>query len=291
MVDKVKFYLRLRQAYEGFKKELCCILLFAVVLVEALPSDIWNFPPDVVKKIQLSIMFFISLIIIGMLFEILARLKNDNKKVSIIESTDLLDNISNLVKNENEIEIKYISIAGTTGWGTVLSKFLDKNDRHSLLHKRKVKIEIALIDESVLEIFEDRKDRYESVSTTLKEIERTIDRLNQQGHRNVKIDIYRYNYMPNVVGYLVNDNYLFSTLSYWEIEDGTENSYVLRGGRRSHIVYDKNDGFGGAYYIQRFKGWFEYIVSRKNNIVKPNDGNPNESEISNFKLKKPITNT
>ncbi len=60
--------------------------------------------------------------------------------------------------------------------------------------------------------------------------------------------------MPNFIGYLINDNYLFTTLAYWELEDGSENKLALRGGRRPHIVYDKNDGFGGDYYINKFKG-------------------------------------
>ncbi len=76
--------------------------------------------------------------------------------------------------------------------------------------------------------------------------------------KHVTIKTYLYEHTPNFLGFLVNDNYLFTSLTYWEYV-GTGEKY-LRGGGTDYIVYDKNDGFGGAYYLKRFESWFCHCV-------------------------------
>ncbi len=264
-MDKTKFYKRLKEAYVAFKREICFIMLFLVLLIQLFPAAILseNLSDDAILNIKITILVFLGLQLINVLFDMYDKVQQDINRVSIVESTDLLENIYRLVKGEDEMNIKYITIAGSTGWGDVLCKFLDKADTHCLLAKRKIEIEIATVDESVLGQLGEEGHRYESVTTTVDEIRRTIDRLNVNGHKNVDIRLYRYNHMPNFIGYLINDNYLFSTLAYWEVEDGSENKFVMRGGRRPHIVYDKNDGFGGEFYINKFRGWFKCIVDKQ----------------------------
>ncbi len=267
-MDKAKFYKRLKEAYVAFKREICFFMLFLILLIQIFPTVILstNLSEDTVLNVKISILVFLGLQFINVLFDMYEKVQQDIRRVTIIESNDLLENIYRLVKNENEISIKYITIAGSTGWGDVLCKFLDKADSHCLLAKRKIKIEIATIAESFLCQLGEKGHRYESVSSTVDEIQRSMLRLKNNGYKNVDIQLYRYTHMPNFIGYLVNDNYLFSTLAYWELEDGSENNLVLRGGRRPHIVYDKNDGFGGDYYINKFKGWFRYVVDNQPKI-------------------------
>ena len=64
--------------------------------------------------------------------------------------------------------------------------------------------------------------------------------------------------MPNMLGFLVNDNYLFVTYAFWENLHG---KMTLRGGGTEYFEYDKNDEFGGQKVIRRFNGWFDYILS------------------------------
>lgn len=259
--SKEKFYVRLRGAFEEYKKEICFLLVILAILIEFIPKEISDLSPSVKNSAQTSLMFSLLLISIQVLFDIFTKLKDVNKQITIVESADLVDKIYNLAKNESKVEIKYIAVAGATGWGTVLSKILEKTDKYSLLNK-KIKIDIALIDDSILDDMETSRERYASVTTTVKEIKHKIQILQSVKHNDVTINLYRYKHLPNFVGYLVNDNYLFTTVAYWEVEDGSEKNLVLRGGRRPHIIYDKNDGFGGAYYIQRFKGWFDYVKSK-----------------------------
>jgi len=261
------FFLRVKEAFNLYKREICLFLLFCAIIIDILPSELIDatFGETAASKIQLSALLFVSLLAVDVLFEIFSDLQENNKRVNRIESSTILDNIFRLIEREGQITINYIAIAGVTGWGSVLSKLVDANDSHSLLDKREVNINICLIDESVLDVLEDSKERYEAVTNIVNEINRVKKRLEDKNYNNVKISLHRYNHMPNIMGFLVNGNYLFSTFSYWEEEDGVSGSYVLRGGRRNHIVYDKNDGFGGDFYIEKFEGWYKYITRQFNN--------------------------
>ncbi|MGH1485992.1 MAG: hypothetical protein ACRBCI_07190 [Cellvibrionaceae bacterium] len=265
MKKEKDFFLRIREAFTLYKREICLFLLFCAIVVDILPSELVGatFGDVAASKIQLSALLIVSLLAIDVLFEIFFDLKENNKRVTRIESSAILDNIFRLIEREGQITINYIAIAGATGWGSVLSKLVDANDSHSLLDKREVNINICLIDEPVLDTLEASKERYEAVSNIVNEINRAKKRLDDKNYKNIKISLHRYNHMPNIMGFLVNGNYLFSTFCYWEEEDGMADSYVLRGGRRNHIVYDKNDGFGGDFYIEKFEGWFKYITRKK----------------------------
>ena len=59
-----------------------------------------------------------------------------------------------------------------------------------------------------------------------------------------------------MLGFLIDDNYLFVTHAYWETLQG---NLTLRAGGSDYFVYDKNDDFGGHEVIRRFTGWYEYI--------------------------------
>ena len=60
-----------------------------------------------------------------------------------------------------------------------------------------------------------------------------------------------------MLGFLVNDNYLFVTYAFWENYHGT---LTIRGGGTEYFEYNKNDEFGGQEIIRRFNGWFTYIT-------------------------------
>ncbi|WP_198244126.1 hypothetical protein [methane-oxidizing endosymbiont of Gigantopelta aegis] len=134
-MDKAKFYGRLKEAYVAFKREICFLMLFLILLIQIFPAAFLssNLSEGNVLNIKVSILVFLGLLLINVLFDMYDKVQQDKRRVTIIESNDLLENIYRLVKNENEIKIKYITIAGSTGWGDVLCKFLDKADSHCLL--------------------------------------------------------------------------------------------------------------------------------------------------------------
>ena len=113
MVQKKSFLERLKHAYENMKKELAMAIIFVALLVDVLPSEL--FPGNSIESIQIGLIFTLSLIILEVVFDIYARVKEGNKRIKIIKSNELLENIHRLVENERNIEIDYVAIAGRHG--------------------------------------------------------------------------------------------------------------------------------------------------------------------------------
>ncbi len=67
-----------------------------------------------------------------------------------------------------------------------------------------------------------------------------------------------------MLGFLINDNYLFVTYTFWETLHG---KLTLRAGGTDYFIYDKNDDFGGQEVIRRFNGWFNYITNPEDTII------------------------
>jgi len=110
MEKKKSFLERLKDAYENMKKELAMAIIFVALLVDVLPSEL--FPGNSIESIQIGLIFTLSLIILEVVFDSYARVKEGNKRIKIIKSNDLLENISRLVEHERNVEIDYVAIAG-----------------------------------------------------------------------------------------------------------------------------------------------------------------------------------
>jgi hypothetical protein len=190
------------------------------------------------------------------LFEIYEKVVKEKKHINQINSTNLFNEISKIVSNEKSVNIKLIGVAGRFGWQNVIEKLLNENEPDSLINnKTKFNIEIALIDpESCTkhEYFE----KFEVVSTIVKNINKTSQALPEIAEPHSTLDLYLYDYMPNMLGFLINDNYLYLTQAYWEY---VRNELTLRAGGSDYFVYDKGDDFGGQELIKRFGGWFDFI--------------------------------
>ncbi|PAY01610.1 hypothetical protein CKO50_09775 [Pseudoalteromonas sp. HM-SA03] len=257
MQRKANLLARLRIAYETTKKELLILLLLLAVVVDMLPTELF-FRVEVANTIKTGLMLPIAFILLELLFKIYDAVLHNRREVKIIKSNDLLGDIGRLCESEREINIKYIGVAGRHGWSTVIARFLDPSSEMCLLSKKQIVIEIALLAPQQVGSIDGGTERYSVVQSVLKEIEFTKQRLQAEGMKHVTIKTYLYEHTPNFLGFLVNDNYLFTSLTYWEYV-GTGEKY-LRGGGTDYIVYDKNDGFGGAYYLKRFESWFCHCV-------------------------------
>jgi len=98
-------------------------IIFIALLVDVLPGEL--FPGNSIESIQIGLIFALSLIILEVVFDIYERVKDSNKRIRIIKSNNLLENINRLVENDRTIDIDYVAIAGRHGWSIVLAKFLD----------------------------------------------------------------------------------------------------------------------------------------------------------------------
>ncbi|MGS0690212.1 hypothetical protein [Shewanella sp. 30m-9] len=257
--NKPSFITQLREGYEKSKRPIAFIIMFFIVGSEALPPSI--LPKNISEHVVYTAALFLGFIILQVLFEIYEKVTVDKGVIQIVSSEELLKKVHALASDEKALSIKYIGIAGRFGWTTVISRFLDPNSDYNLSGK-KLDISVALLSP---EYQMDKSSVYtrftHSTVGTKEEVLRAIN----SGVTGQKIRLSLYEHMPNVIGFLVNDNYLFLTFSRWGEHHG---QFTLRGGGSdTYFVYDKNDEFGGSEMIEMFNGWFQYcMIHEQDNI-------------------------
>lgn len=251
---KKTFLERLKDGYESAKKPLAYIIMLSALLLQSLPSD---FIPEKFQGISYTVMILIlSLILLEILFTIYEKVTEEKATLNIIKAGDLYKAILGITLNEKTVSIKYIGIAGRNGWNNVLVKLLNEHNPDSLVANRtKFNVDVALLSPDIQKKFNQYK-RFSSVDDVSEEIVTASKYLSEISQAGSSLNIHHYDFMPNMLGFLVNDNYLFVTYTFWESMHGR---LTLRGGGADYFVYNKSDKFGGQEVIRRFNGWFNYI--------------------------------
>ncbi len=252
--EKKTFFQRLQEGYEAAKKPIAYIIMFVAILLQSLPTELM---PEQVQDITITVMILaLALILMEMLFTIYEKSIEDKATLNIIEAGDLYNSILAIVLNEKTVSIKYIGVAGRIGWTNVLAKLLNENDADSLVANRtRFKVQVGLLNPNTQDSNVDFK-RFGTVGDISEQIETAAQHIPKVSVPGSELKLFHYDHMPNMLGFLVNDNYLFVTYSFWETLHG---KMTLRAGGTDYFVYDKNDDFGGQEVIRRFSGWFNYI--------------------------------
>ena len=259
-MDKKPFIKRLQEAYEKTKKFLAYMIVVCIIILETLYK--LTFIESEIKNIfELALIVPITLIIMEILFHIYDKVIADKGYLKQINSNSLYDEVLNLVKSNKNVKIQCIGVAGRYGWYSVIKRLLDRNSHDSLHETNKFNIEIALISPDFLKKQKVIFEKYAALLPIIQDIQRNKETLEKQyKNENKKINLYLYEHIPNFVGFLVNDNYLFLNMCFWEEDENGELDF--RGAGTNYLVYDLNDEFGGSQYIQRFKGWFKFIKNK-----------------------------
>jgi hypothetical protein len=255
-LQKPSFLERLKEGYEVAKKPIAYIVMFTAILLQSLPSDLI---PESLQDITYSVMTLVlALILMEILFAIYEHSTKDRNKLNIISSSELYDSILAIVHKEKNVTIKYIGVAGRNGWNNVLTKLINENEPDSLVANRtKFKIDIALLNPQTQTSQNEIFQRFETVTNISNEINNAKGHLKEVSIPGSQMNLYHYDFMPNMLGFLINENYLFVTNTFWEYVHG---KMTLRAGGTDYFVYNKNDEFGGQEIIRRFMGWYNYII-------------------------------
>jgi hypothetical protein len=212
---------------------------------------------------ELTLLVVIAFILLEILFQVYEKVVADKGRLKVIKPNMLYDELLNLIKTSKDIKIQYIGVAGRFGWYSVLSRLLDKSSEDSLYDANSFSVEVALISPTFYEENKGYLDKFDALFPITQDIMRTQEQIQlNQGNDEKTLTLYEYNYLPNFVGFLINDNYLFLNACFWEEMEDSE--LAFRAGGTEYLVYDKNDEFGGAHYIGRFNGWFNYIKKMNN---------------------------
>ena len=254
--QKKTFLERLQDGYEAAKKPIAYLIMLVALGLQSLPPDL--LPKGVQQVTYTAMVLVLALILMEMLFTIYEKVTEEKATLNIIEASELYKSILAIVLNEKNVSIKYIGVAGRIGWTAVLAKLLNENNPDSLVANRtKYNVQVALLNP---DIQKDSMlyDRFGTVSDVSNQVENAAKHLPEFSITGSKLELSHYNHMPNMLGFLINDNYLFVTYTFWESLHG---KLTLRAGRTDYFVYDKNDDFGGQEVIRRFNGWFNYITN------------------------------
>lgn len=249
---------RFKLGMQLLKKPLVYFLVFLVIILQILPSDILPFNSGV--YLYGTALIWLGYTLLEMLFEIHEKILNQRKELNIIESEKVFSEIKDIILGSKQkiTNIKCIGVAGRNGWTNVIEKLTQENHEDSLLKNSiKFEIDLLLLDPATWEANGLAFRRINDYRNTIENINRRSDFINNSVTNDSYLNLHLYDHMPNVIGLLINDNYLFVTNSYWEVQEG---EWVLRAGGTNHFVYDKNDDFGGQEVINRFMGWFNYIL-------------------------------
>lgn len=256
------FITRLKEAYEKGKKPFAYIIIVTIFVLEIF-SSLAIFPSDVARKMELTLLVIIAFILLEILFQVYEKVVADKGRLKVIKPNMLYDELLNLIKTSKDIKIQYIGVAGRFGWYSVLSRLLDKSNEDSLHDANSFNVEIALISPDFYEKNKADLDKFDALFPITQDILRTQKQLYINPENDKKnLALYDYDYLPNFVGFLINDNYLFLNTCFWEEMEDSE--LAFRAGGTEYLVYDKNDEFGGSHYIERFSGWFNYIKKMNN---------------------------
>jgi hypothetical protein len=244
---------RLREGYERAKKPIAYLTMLVVVLLQSLPGSL--IPADLRDTAGAGALIALGLILMEMLFEIYEKTVKAPRGVNLINSNDLYREVREIVADEREVTIQFLGLAGRFGWQNVLEKMLNEHDPDSLAEKVKFDIEVALIEPDLCTPDDPTFGRFEMAGAIARQVERRAAAIAALPNPS-RMTLYHYRHMPNMIGILVNGNYLFLTYCWWERQ---HDGLVLRAGGSDYFVYNKGDDFGGQEVIQRFQGWFDFI--------------------------------
>ena len=251
---------RLKEGFEVAQKPIAFIVMLTALTLDFIPSDILK--PSIRDFAYQTVLLSLALILMKILFEIYEKVVKDEKKLDTIESGELYSSILNIVSNERNVSIKCLGVAGRNAWTNVLEKLLDENNSDSLIANRtKFEIDIALLNPRFLSTNEQLFQRFNVVTSISHSIKNACRHLLKISEPGSTLNLHYYEHMPNMLGFLINNNYLFVTYAYCEHLQG---EMTLRAGGTNYFVYDKNDKFGGQDVIRRFIGWYEYILESEN---------------------------
>jgi len=249
---------RLKAGYDAAQKPITFLVMFFAVCLATLPSE---FLPENVQKVSYMVMLLVlALILLEMLFEIYESTVKNKKKLNIVNSNDLYGEILDIVSNQKSVNIKYLGVAGRHGWTGILDKLLNENNPDSLIaNKINFEIDIALLNPETQEKHNDIYKRFSTVGVAADTIQSYSNHI-KETTKDSELRLHFYDHMPNMLGFLIDENYLFVTHAYWEELQG---QLTLRAGGTDYFVYDRNDDFGGQEFIRRYQGWFQYITTNK----------------------------
>ncbi len=246
------FVSRLKEGYEKAKKPIAFILMFLVALIETIPDEL--LPNSAQTKITATAAFLLGIILLHITFEIYEKLQKST--LNVVTAKEAFRKIEKLIESQSEVKIQAIAVSGRHGWFSLLNDLLNEHSQSSVLGKKKFKIEVAFLNPEGETIKSKTLQKFHIGESIIEQVKQKIKNV-MPNRNNGNIDVYYYDHLPNIVGFLINDNYLYMSMCYWE--GNGKRDTEMRAGGAEYFIYDKNDVFGGSEYVKKFSSWMNYV--------------------------------
>lgn len=255
-IDKAQLF------YDKAKAPLAYICLIIILGIQFIPETFHE--GSFGKYTQLTFLVFLGILVIEMLFDINRRVRKEEKTLKRYDDwddtiLDLRSIIDTQLKNgkNGEVRIQCIGLAMRNYWQSMV-KVIDPYLLGTKQTSVKLSLEMAMLSDSFFEkntlstellklkYQTEAKAKHEAIEAFKQVKKEKLDKLGWS------IDLYTYDHLPNLYGVLIDDQYLFLGLTYWEGKD-------LRGAGTSYDLYRRYDKYGGSDKILIFKSWFNHI--------------------------------
>lgn len=252
----------LYEMYQKAKKPLIFFLLAFALIVPYIPQEFFG------KDFSLTAVWAgLGTILLEILFTMQNKIvefvdKNDEKIEQYDSwsdaSTKVMDIIKRQLKNEKEVKISAIGLALRTYEQLVREVINTTNNQPKI----KLQINLLMIDVDYLasENTDLPKSLIDQYSTQAEGTEATLRFLKERYKSRIdegrlEINLFKYNYLPNLYGVLIDEEYLFLGHTYWEKKS-------LRGAGSTYEFFENDDDFGGYQKIQLFNSWFNFAKAK-----------------------------
>ncbi|MEM6348292.1 MAG: hypothetical protein AAF927_30710 [Bacteroidota bacterium] len=243
--------------YQKAKKPLIFLLLFLVLISPYLDGVLGN-------KISLTALLAgIGTLMLDIIFGLEKKLsdvlKKDSRQIKQYSDwqevqPEVLKKINRQLKIAKHVKITAIGLALRTHQ-SLIGNVINSNKSQD---KIKIEINLMMIDKEFLErekehlpqsLIEEYHDISKGQESNINFWKSRHKDLIEAG--KLKINLYKYDYLPNLYGVLIDDDYLFLGHTLWDKQ-------ALTGAGGFYEYYENDDDFGGLQKIQLFNSWFNF---------------------------------
>ncbi len=246
---------KIKDNYKRIRKHLSFVILIIILISQLIPK---KFTGE--EEFLVSLTFMFGFIFLDILFEINRKVTNAPKELKRYEGfMDIYNNsefqswVEKQIYDDQKVDIKIIGISLRKSLDHIFELIKDYRHKNALFNITFVVLDQDLIDVVFINENEKVKNKFKRKKKTIEEeingfVDEFIDIKSSKISFNY--EIIKYNHLPNLYGFLIDDTYLYLGTTYWE------NGY-LRGAGGKYDFYQEDDDFGGTDKIDIFNSWIE----------------------------------
>lgn len=248
-VNKMKVdWARLNRIYESAKRHFVYIILFLILLY-------FYTPLKLIKSFYYAAAIASLFIMIKVIFDIEDKISQTKKVKEIFNNVHEIfpimeKTIAEEVTKNGELDLKILGLTLFTAWPWVKMNLIENQK----IRIKSIYLQMLLMDPVGLNIGQVGESWKIQADANLREIDWYL-RKNKETlqERKVYIEVNKYDYIPTIHGFIVNDKHLFISFCIWD-------NNILTGADMPYQYFkrDPEDTLSLRYFYL-FNNWFNHL--------------------------------